>query len=63
MDIFSTDLGHISNKHCERFHQGMEKQHQWEWNQTVLTGYCGRLKEQLQIEGREKEVKLEITFY
>jgi hypothetical protein len=50
LDFFLTNLGDIRNKHGERFHQGisgMEKQHQWEWNQTVLTGCCWQLEREV----------------
>jgi hypothetical protein len=50
LDFFPRNLGDISNRHGERFHQGisgMEKQRQWERNQTVLTGCCWQLKREV----------------
>ena len=47
LDFFSENLGKISDKHGERFHQdikAMEKQYQGKWTSSMLADYCWTLK-------------------
>jgi len=44
LDFFQENLGKVSDKHGERFHQDimtMEKQYQGKWTSSMLADYCG----------------------
>jgi len=47
LDFFPENLGEVSDKHGERFHQDimtMEKQYQGKWTSRMLADYCWTLK-------------------
>ena len=47
LDFFPENLGKVSDKHGERFHQdilAMEKQYQGKWTSSMLAEYCWKLK-------------------
>jgi hypothetical protein len=47
LDFFPENLGAVSDKHGERFHQdisNMEKQYQGKWSLSMLDDYCWTLK-------------------
>jgi hypothetical protein len=47
LDLYPEKLGRVSDKHCERFHEGivaMEKWYQGKWTSFILADYCWTLK-------------------
>jgi hypothetical protein len=47
LDLFPTNLGDISDNHCDSFHKvisAMEEQYYRKWNLTMLAGYCWQFK-------------------
>ena len=47
LDFFPEDLGEVSDKHGERFHQdimAMEKRYQGKWTSSMLADYYWTLK-------------------
>ena len=47
LDSFVENLGKVSDKHGERFHQdilAMEKRYQGKWTSSILATYCWTLK-------------------